>query len=110
MTHGYSTFVNSLFVQKRDLPDGYMHAAAGMCGEAGEILEMVKKHWVYDRHLDLEKMVEEIGDLLFYTTAMCNLLGVSLSDCMVFNRAKLERRYPNGFSKEAALARADKQG
>lgn len=105
----YWLFVERLFAKKHTGPDGLMHAAVGMSGEAGEVLDAVKKHWVYGKELDRENLIEELGDSLFYITAMCNLIGVRLADCIAANMDKLNLRYPQGYTDAAAIARADKQ-
>jgi hypothetical protein len=43
-----------------------MHATFGISGEAGELLDAVKKHIIYGKPLDRENVVEELGDLEFY--------------------------------------------
>ena len=110
ITDNYWEFVARMFAKKHTGPDGLMHAAAGAAGEAGEILDENKKHWVYGKKLDVEKVIEEIGDELFYLTALCNLLGFRLADAFSHNMAKLNRRYPQGYTDAAAIARVDKNG
>ena len=105
----YARFVDRLFAKKSRGADGLMHAAAGMAGEAGEVLDLIKKHWVYDKPLDREKLIEELGDELFYYVAMLNLLGVNLDAVIQYNMAKLTKRYPDGYTDEAAIARADQR-
>lgn len=107
----YERFVSSLFQKKSTGADGLMHAAAGMAGEAGEVLDLIKKIWANGRPLDFEtheKLVEELGDMMFYMQAMMELLTISPRDVRIANTYKLRKRYPNGYSDEAALARADK--
>ena len=38
----------------------------GVSGEAGELLDAVKKAVIYRKPLDLENVIEELGDLEFY--------------------------------------------
>jgi NTP pyrophosphatase (non-canonical NTP hydrolase) len=104
----YSEFVAWLFAKRTEGADGLTHAALGIGGEAGEIVDIIKKHWVYGKELDREHLIEEIGDEMFYIVALCNLLGVTLADCIMQNMDKLRRRYPQGYSDAAAMARADK--
>lgn len=110
----FRKFVNYLFQSKREGNDGFMHAAAGLAGESGEVLDHMKKGWVYDRVLDVDKVIEEMGDTLHYffmlMIKMEELLGepFELTDVIQDNMVKLRKRYPNGFTKEAAIARADK--
>ena len=91
------------------LDDNLAHASLGIAGEAGEIVDAVKKLWAYDKPLDVDNVVEEAGDLLFYLLALLDMVGVSLEEVVAGNTAKLAKRYPNGYSNEAAQARADKQ-
>ena len=80
----------------------------GISGEAGELVDAVKKHWVYGKPLDTENVLEECGDVLFYVAALLNECGFSLMDAMEYNEAKLAKRYPDGWSEQAAIERKDK--
>ena len=83
--------------------------AVGVSGEAGELLDVVKKHCVYQKQIDIPHIIEEAGDILFYLTGLLNELDLSLEDCIDANREKLSRRYASGrYSNEQAIARADK--
>ena len=55
-------------------------------------------------------IVEEVGDLLWYVALAAEHLGVSLNQIAKKNIEKLQLRFPEKFSGEAALARADKGG
>lgn len=89
-----------------------VHMTMGISGEAGELLDAVKKHYIYNKPLDIDNVVEELGDILFYIQGMLNFLGLpgceDLEDVILRNVEKLERRYPVGYSDAAAIARADK--
>lgn len=87
-----------------------LHAAVGIAGEAGELLDAVKKTWAYGKPLDLQNVIEELGDLEFYMQAMRNILNlVREDDILQNNMAKLSKRYPTGYTDAAAIARADKE-
>lgn len=105
----YLMFVNRLFASKRDGIDGVLHACVGLAGESGECLDIVKKSWVYDKPLDKEKLQEEAGDTLHYLTMLCIKMGWTWQDLINNNVTKLKKRYPDGFTKAAAIARADVQ-
>lgn len=96
-----------------------MHAAIGVAGEGGELLDCVKKVFIYGRdwvapdsktgQTALENLLEELGDLRFYYQKLLNMLGLSDEDVMAANYAKLIKRYSTGnYSDAQALARADK--
>lgn len=85
-----------------------IHATLGIAGETREIVDCVKKTIVYDKPLDMLKFKKEIGDLLHYTAILIDSCGWTFEEIMDVNRAKLQKRYPNGFNKIDAILRADK--
>lgn len=101
------------FVASRAKPMGSsvldrLHAAVGAAGEAGELLDAIKKTWVYNKPLDEENVLEECGDMLFYIQLQLNVSGLTILDAIEHNAAKLRKRYPDGYTDQAAQARADK--
>jgi NTP pyrophosphatase (non-canonical NTP hydrolase) len=85
--------------------------AVGAAGEAGEILEFVKKG-IFHRHWDVEMtetlrkiMTKEIGDLIWYAAGICTIMGIEFEDVMTQNIEKLKRRYPSGFDYNDSLNR-----
>ena len=77
---------------------------------AGELLDAIKKNWVYNKPLDHENVKEELGDLMFYITALMMLEGLTMQEVLQSNADKLSERYKGlQYSDEAAQARADKQ-
>lgn len=105
----FEAHVKRLFIKPGDSIGRSMHAAAGIAGEAGEIIDAVKKTWIYGQPLDTENILEECGDTLFYVVALLLEHGFSLDDAMHYNMFKLSKRYPDGYSDAAAIERADKQ-
>ena len=85
-----------------------LHCAIGIAGEAGELVDAIKKHFFYGQVLDEENVKEELGDLLFYIQSMCDTLNYSTEEIMNRNIKKLSKRYPDGYSDADAKTRADK--
>ena len=85
-----------------------LHMAVGVSGEAGELLDAVKKHVIYGKPLDITNVVEELGDLEFYMQGLRNILGVSRQEIVDLNKAKLSVRYQNGYTDNEASLRRDK--
>lgn len=81
----------------------------GLVGEAGEVAELVKKHLGHDQPLPREKMVKELGDVLWYLSNLANLLGINLDEVASKNVEKLKLRYPNGFSPEESVQKKDER-
>ena len=85
-----------------------LHAAMGISGESGELMDAVKKHIMYNKPLDVENVKEELGDLLWYMSLALDQIGSSFEEVMKNNHDKLEKRYPTGFSEQLAQQRLDK--
>jgi NTP pyrophosphatase (non-canonical NTP hydrolase) len=84
------------------------HAATGIIGEAGELIDAIKKHVIYNKPLDHANIVEELGDLEFYMEYMRQVTGTTREETLAQNMAKLGIRYAKGYSDQAAQVRADK--
>jgi len=63
----------------------------GLCGEAGEVAEKIKKFF-RDEDFSKEEIVKELGDVLFYITALANHIGSDLQIVMNKNIEKLHDR------------------
>ncbi len=86
-----------------------LHMAVGICGEAGELLDAVKKRAIYQKELDIENVIEELGDLEFYMQGLRESLGITRWACLQYNIAKLTKRYGQTYSNTAAQERLDKK-
>ena len=78
---------------KFDLRDDFI-MTVGLAGEAGEVLELLKKR-IRDNKLDKAELIKELGDVLYYWTMICNRFDLNVEDVMNTNVAKLEERYKN---------------
>jgi NTP pyrophosphatase (non-canonical NTP hydrolase) len=105
----YAEFVAARFTKRHEGDDGLMHCAVGISGEAGELLDAIKKTWVYGKALDRNNVIEELGDIEWYLQALRTTLGIDRETVIAANVAKLELRYPTRYTDELALARLDKQ-
>jgi len=83
--------------------------ALGLTGEAGEVADLIKKA-ILHRHGFSEKTKQalhaELGDVLWYVSALCEVLGFTLDSVMRANIKKLQERYPEGYSSEASIKRS----
>lgn len=87
-----------------------IHMVLGISGEAGELLDAIKKRAIYQKPLDRENVIEELGDLEFYMEGLRASLGITREECLKANIEKLSRRYPGiRYTDEAAKERRDKQ-
>jgi NTP pyrophosphatase (non-canonical NTP hydrolase) len=86
-----------------------LHMILGIAGEAGELVDAVKKHVIYDKDLDLDNVIEELGDLEFYLEGFRDALGLERQFIVKYNMIKLTERYPVGYSNKDAIERKDKK-
>jgi len=92
-------------VPREDTTGGILMCALGVGSESGEILEHVKHVMYHGHNFDKEHMQKEIGDCLWYLTALSEFCGFSLEDVVQRNMQKLRQRYPAGFSSERSVNR-----
>jgi NTP pyrophosphatase (non-canonical NTP hydrolase) len=81
--------------------------AMGLAGEAGETVDIVKKHVFHGHELDKAKASKEIGDVLYYAAALATTLDLDLDVIALENVEKLRKRYPNGFNSADSILRRD---
>lgn len=105
----HSDLVRRLFKRLPGFANSFHHATTGVAGEAGELLDVSKKHWVYNKPFNRDHAIEEMGDIEFYLEAARKLIGVTRDQVLQANIDKLNKRYPLGtYTDEHAQARLDK--
>ena len=78
--------------------------ALGLAGETGEVIEKIKKltrdgpsYISNDPHVFYkEAIAKELGDVLWYLTALADSLGISMQDVAHLNIKKLQDRFNRG--------------
>lgn len=80
----------------------------GLCGETGECADLWKKSRHQGHTLDVDKLADECGDVLWYVAELAAGLGLTLEEIAARNIAKLEKRYPEGrFEAERSINREE---
>lgn len=69
----------------------------GIAGEAGEVADEIKKVLFHMKDRDPVKIANEVGDVLWYADRVLAQFGLTMSDAMTANVAKLRARYPEGW-------------
>ena len=95
---------NKNLSEKEMLVNGVM----GLCGEAGESIDIVKKHLFHGHALNRDRLIEEIGDVAWYLAETCTALGIDLESVLTSNIEKLKKRYPEGFDSYRSMHREEK--
>ena len=84
-----------------------VNGVMGLGGESGEVIDIVKKHLFQGHPLDKEKIIKELGDVMWYVAEVCEALDISLDEVMEGNIEKLQKRFKNGFSVEESINRGE---
>jgi len=79
-------------------------ASLGICGESGELADNVKKMFYHHKSIADITQKKELGDILWYIALYCDAKGWNLNEIAQLNIEKLQLRYPDGFSFQAANA------
>ena len=88
-----------------DKKDVLINGVMGLCGESGEVIDIVKKHLAQGHELDRDELIKELGDVAWYLAETATALDVDLEEVLAGNIAKLKARYPEGFSTERSVCR-----
>ena len=89
---------------KRDV---LINGVMGLCGEAGEAIDIVKKHLAQGHTLDRDALIKELGDVAWYLAETAYALGVPLEEVLTRNIEKLKARYPEGFETRRSVERSE---
>lgn len=85
-----------------------LHALTGLVGELGEVVQTCSASiGAAEDHMN--KVANELGDALFYLTALAHQYGWKLDDIVRANVKKLSLRFPDGYTVEAAETKRDEK-
>ena len=82
-----------------------INSVMGLCGEAGEAIDIVKKWMAQGHELDKAHLAKELGDIAWYLAAAATALEMPLEDILKANLDKLKKRYPEGFQSRRSVVR-----
>jgi NTP pyrophosphatase (non-canonical NTP hydrolase) len=95
--------------EKRDLLINFLF---GLVGESGELVDLFKKIIFHGHKLDEDmrkKIIKESGDVLWYLSAILEVMGLSLEDVGYENIKKLNERYKFGFTETESINRKEEK-
>ena len=92
--------LSSRTLPERPFNENITNCCLGLAGESGEVIEHIKKHVFHGKEIDKQYLLHELGDVLWYVSAIATVAGISLESIMVENVEKLRKRYPNGFKSD----------
>lgn len=88
-----------------DEKDLILNWAIGLSEEVGEVMKNIKHaYWGSEQFSDSE-MAKELGDVLWYLSALAYSLGLNLQTIGELNQKKLDFRFGDGFTAEKSRNR-----
>ena len=87
------------WVEAKILTEGHerlVENTLGLVGEAGEVAEKIKKLIRDSSRFTAEDIAKELGDVVFYVTALGSIYGFTLTEVIDLNIAKLDGRQQRG--------------
>ena len=74
------------------------NCALGLAGESGQLIDLIQDYTFKGKDLDKEKMIDELGDVLWYLSQIAQWADVDFDDVAKANIETLNKRSPNGFT------------
>ncbi len=89
-------------IKKEDI---LLNSAMGLCGESGEVIDLLKKQLFQGHDLNKEELIKELGDVAWYLAEAAYGLDVPLEEICEKNIDKLKKRFPQGFESNKSINR-----
>ena len=89
-------------IKKKDI---LINSAMGLCGESGEVIDLIKKHLFQGHELNKDDLLKELGDVAWYLAEAAYALDVPLEEICQKNIEKLKKRFPEGFDSNKSINR-----
>ena len=103
----YQSLAMTTLNPELDKKDVLINGVMGLCGESGEVIDVVKKWLAQGHELNREKILAELGDVAWYLAEVAYALDTPLEEVLEGNINKLKKRYPEGFDTDKSINRKD---
>lgn len=80
-------------------PEGLraMWFVSGLCSEAGELVQRLRRIHLHKVECPREVLTDEIGDVLWFLTAIAKVHGIHLQEVINGNAYKMRDKFPQGY-------------
>lgn len=88
-----------------------LEGTLGIVDESGEVAELVDRHIIQGKPVEnfKELLKKELGDVMWYMAETAKAADLTLQEIAEANVAKLEKRYPGGFTVDASVNREEEE-
>ena len=95
LLNDYQDWVYSTTTPKEGDNGGWW-ACSGLVSEAGESMALFEKAYRKGVLVDRDRLMDELGDVLWFLAATCNMMDIDLNDVMQHNVHKINERQSRG--------------
>lgn len=92
-----------------DVKDEILNWSIGLSEECGEVMNHIKHFCWGGEQINNVEIAKELGDVLWYLSALCTVLNLDLDTVATLNMRKLEHRFGGEFTKEKSQARHEQE-
>ena len=101
------TFPTDLLIDLDNNKAMLLNGAIGTSSEAGEALDIIKKHIFQGHELNKENLISELGDVCWYINLILTSIGSSFDEVFDNNIKKLRKRYGEHFDSNKSINREE---
>lgn len=73
-----------------------LYLSGKLCSESGEVNQLIAKNVMHGKAFTTEQLRSELGDVVWYVSAIAKEYGLTLAEILQANIEKLRERHPNG--------------
>lgn len=92
-----------------DQKDEILNWSVGLCEECGEVMNHIKHMFWGNEKVEKEEIAKELGDIMWYTSALCTVLNLDFDTVATLNLRKLEHRFGGEFTEEKSKQRHENE-
>lgn len=95
--------------EHKDIEDRISNWAVGLAEEVGEVMNHVKHGLWGGEEINKQEIAKELGDVLWYASALATTLDIDLGAVAELNILKLETRFGGVYDEQGSLNRVEKE-
>lgn len=92
-----------------DKKDEILNWSIGLSEECGEVMNHIKHYCWGNEPINNVEIAKEIGDVMWYLSALCTVLNLNLETVAKLNMRKLEHRFGGEFTEEKSQHRHEQE-
>lgn len=92
-----------------DNKDEILNWSIGLSEECGEVMSHIKHHCWGGEDINKQEIAKEMGDVLWYLSALATAMNINLDTVAQLNEKKLDFRFGDSFTEEKSKNRHENE-